>query len=235
MIKYSLKYSKKGVEVKIREGLRSIFRLTRDRINETNLVLEGVGEVQLAADIKNVYVYAYYTEQPLILSATNQEALLEKENVRVRRRVNLLEKKIKPKKKRPRVLILTKGIKRRSIQIFLDNGSNSPQIVWMSSFRSGFVYVPPTQAAVEEGQFVKIHSLVALEPKKFSISGNGEEDLDLYNTFLLLRAKITLLNGDNLPPNTFVAPVNYYMLIYFYKSTFFKRYINHTQWEHLPL
>jgi hypothetical protein len=74
--------------------------------------------------------------------------------------------------------------------------------------------VPPTQTAVEEGQFVEIHPLASLAPGapiEFSISENGEEYLDLFNIFLHVRAKITSPNGDKVPLNTDVAPVNYYL------------------------
>jgi hypothetical protein len=74
--------------------------------------------------------------------------------------------------------------------------------------------VPPTQSAVEDGQFVEIHPLASLAPGapiEFSLSGSGEEYLDLFNTYLHVRAKVTLPNGDNIPLDAEVAPVNYYM------------------------
>lgn len=74
--------------------------------------------------------------------------------------------------------------------------------------------VPPTQTAVEEGQFLEIHPLASLAPGapiEFAISGASEEYLDLFNTFLHVRAKVTLPNGDALPPTAEVAPVNYYL------------------------
>jgi hypothetical protein len=68
---------------------------------------------------------------------------------------------------------------------------------------------------VEEGQFVEIHPLASLAPGapiEFAISGNTEEYLDLFNTFLHVKAKVTLGNGNNLPAGDVeVAPVNYYM------------------------
>lgn len=74
--------------------------------------------------------------------------------------------------------------------------------------------VPPTQSAVEEGQFVEMHPLASLSsgaPIEFSISGSSEEYLDLFNTFLHIRAKVTLSNGDGLPMGAEVAPGNYYL------------------------
>lgn len=74
--------------------------------------------------------------------------------------------------------------------------------------------IPPTQTAVEEGQFVEIHPLASLAPGapiEFALSGSGEDYLDLFNTFLHVRAKVTLANGENIKPDTEVAPVNYYL------------------------
>ena len=56
--------------------------------------------------------------------------------------------------------------------------------------------IPPTQTAVEEGQFIEIHPLASLAPGapiEFALSGSGEDYLDLFNTFLHVRAKVTLL------------------------------------------
>ena len=58
--------------------------------------------------------------------------------------------------------------------------------------------VPPTQTAVEEGQFVEFHSLSSLSPSapvEFTISGGGAEYLDLSNTYLHVRAKIARATG----------------------------------------
>lgn len=74
--------------------------------------------------------------------------------------------------------------------------------------------VPPTQTAVEEGQFVEIHPLASISqgtPIEFAISGNSEEYLDLFNTFLHVRAKVTLADGSNLPADVEVTPVNYFL------------------------
>ena len=70
--------------------------------------------------------------------------------------------------------------------------------------------VPPTQTAVEEGQFVEFHplsSLLPLAPVEFTISGGGAQCLDLNNTYLHGRAKIT----QALAENTDVAPINYWL------------------------
>ena len=71
--------------------------------------------------------------------------------------------------------------------------------------------VPSTQTAVEEGQFVEVRPLASLAqnaPIEFAISGNSEDYLDLFNTFLHVRVKITLPNGGNIPEDADVVPVN---------------------------
>ena len=74
--------------------------------------------------------------------------------------------------------------------------------------------VPPTQTAVEEGQFVEFHSLSSSSPSapvEFTIRRGGAECLDLNNTYLLVRAKITRATGAALADNTDVAPINYWL------------------------
>ena len=71
--------------------------------------------------------------------------------------------------------------------------------------------VPPTQTAVEEGQFVEFHPLSSLSPGapiEFAISGATSEYLDLSNTYLHVCAKITKADGTILNADTDVAPVN---------------------------
>ena len=74
--------------------------------------------------------------------------------------------------------------------------------------------VPPTQTAVDEGQFVEFHPLASLAPAapiEFAISGATSEYLDLSNTYLHVRAKVSLANGNNLPADTDAVPINYWM------------------------
>jgi len=74
--------------------------------------------------------------------------------------------------------------------------------------------VPPTQTAVESGHFIEIYPLSAVSPGapiEFSISGASEEYLDLSNTFLHVKAKVTKPNGADLDAGTDVAPVNNWM------------------------
>ncbi|KAK7087759.1 uncharacterized protein F54H12.2-like [Littorina saxatilis] len=74
--------------------------------------------------------------------------------------------------------------------------------------------VPPTQTAVQEGMFVENHPLATLAPGapiEFTISGATSEYLDLSNTYLHVRAKITKADGTNLDADSPVAPVNYWL------------------------
>jgi hypothetical protein len=74
--------------------------------------------------------------------------------------------------------------------------------------------VPPTQTAVEEGQFVEVHPLAALAPNapiEFAISGQTEEYLDLNNTFLHVTAKVTKANGNDLDAGNDIAPINLWL------------------------
>ena len=74
--------------------------------------------------------------------------------------------------------------------------------------------VPPTQTAVQDGMWVEYHPLATLAPAapiEFTISGATGDYLDLSNTFLHLRAKITKPDGTDLDADTNVAPVNYWM------------------------
>lgn len=74
--------------------------------------------------------------------------------------------------------------------------------------------VPPTQTAVEEGQFIEMFPLAALAhgaPIEFMISGTTEEYVDLSNTFIHVTAKVTKADGSRLQPNEEVGPVNLYL------------------------
>jgi hypothetical protein len=46
---------------------------------------------------------------------------------------------------------------------------------------------------------------------EFEVNGTGEDYLDLNNTYLHLKAKITQPNGNNLPDDEATAPVNYFL------------------------
>lgn len=74
--------------------------------------------------------------------------------------------------------------------------------------------VPPTQTSVETGAFVEYHPLSTLShgaPIEFHISGATADYIDLNNTFVHVRAKVTKADGTNLEANTEVAPINYWL------------------------
>ena len=65
--------------------------------------------------------------------------------------------------------------------------------------------------SVEEGQFVEYHPLSSLSPAapiEFAISGATSEYLDLSNTYLHVRAKVTKADRTNLDAGTDVPRVN---------------------------
>jgi len=59
--------------------------------------------------------------------------------------------------------------------------------------------VPPTQTSVENGDWIEYHALTSVgdnSPIEFEINGNGEDYyIDLANSMLYVRAKITRMNG----------------------------------------
>jgi len=80
--------------------------------------------------------------------------------------------------------------------------------------------VPPTQASVENGTWIKYHHLATVgdsSPIEFDISGMGEDYIDLANTMLYVQAKISKQDGANLGANDPVGPM--YLLLH---SLFFQ-------------
>lgn len=74
--------------------------------------------------------------------------------------------------------------------------------------------IPTTQTSIEDGQFIEHHPLAALtqgSPIEFIVRGSGEEYLDLANTYLHIRAKITNGDGTDLAEGAKVGPVNYWL------------------------
>lgn len=71
--------------------------------------------------------------------------------------------------------------------------------------------VPATQTNVENGQWAEyfpVNSVSGTQPIEFNISGTGNDYLDLKNTLLYLKVRITKKNGDNLDVDQDVGPVN---------------------------
>jgi len=74
--------------------------------------------------------------------------------------------------------------------------------------------VPPTQTSVENGNWIEYHPLTSVgddSPIEFEINGNGEDYIDLANTMLYVRAKITRMNNANIADDTPVGPVNLFL------------------------
>ena len=74
--------------------------------------------------------------------------------------------------------------------------------------------VPPTQTSIENGAWVEYHPISTIAdgtPIEFEIAGNGEDYLDLSNTYLYVQAKIVQANGNDLAADTRVAPVNLFL------------------------
>lgn len=61
--------------------------------------------------------------------------------------------------------------------------------------------VPATQTSIESGNYVEYHpisSITGSAPIEFDVTASGDDYLDLANSFLCVRAKVTRANGDNL-------------------------------------
>lgn len=72
--------------------------------------------------------------------------------------------------------------------------------------------VPMTQTAIEKNTYIEIPPLSAISdstPLEFFIAGNGEDYVDLNNTLLYMRVKITNPDGSNIRDGTPVGLVNY--------------------------
>ncbi|XP_071832414.1 uncharacterized protein F54H12.2-like [Apostichopus japonicus] len=74
--------------------------------------------------------------------------------------------------------------------------------------------LPPTQTSIEKGQWIEYHPIANITdngPLEFNISGSGEEYIDLAQTQLYVKAKITQANGDDLANTSSVGPVNLFI------------------------
>ena len=71
--------------------------------------------------------------------------------------------------------------------------------------------VPPTQTSIEASSYGEYHPLTSLvdgSTIEFEVSGTGEDYLDLSNSYLHIKAKVTNNDGTNLAADEAVAPVN---------------------------
>ena len=72
--------------------------------------------------------------------------------------------------------------------------------------------IPPTQTSIESNSYIEIRPLTALtdsSPVEFHITGCNEDYLDLNNTYLYTKVKITRANGANLTAVDNVGFINY--------------------------
>ncbi|XP_077065900.1 uncharacterized protein F54H12.2-like [Siphateles boraxobius] len=72
--------------------------------------------------------------------------------------------------------------------------------------------VPLTQTIIEKNSYLEVAPLSALSasaPIEFFIAGNGDDYMDLNNTMLYLRVKITQPDGDDIPHPARVGLINY--------------------------
>ena len=61
--------------------------------------------------------------------------------------------------------------------------------------------VPPTETSIEYGNYVEYHQLSSVTdsgPIEFDVSSSGQNYLNFANTQLLVKAKITRGNGDDI-------------------------------------
>ena len=74
--------------------------------------------------------------------------------------------------------------------------------------------VPPTQTSIESGTWAEYHPLSSIadgSPIEFEVSGTGEEYLDLANSHLYVKAKITAADGANISADAEVGRVNNFL------------------------
>ena len=74
--------------------------------------------------------------------------------------------------------------------------------------------VPPTQTSVEKGALVPYQPIASITdggPIEFYIPGAGDEYIDLAQTQLYVRAKITNADGTNLEAAAPVGPANLFL------------------------
>ncbi len=74
--------------------------------------------------------------------------------------------------------------------------------------------VPPTQTSIESGTFVEYNPIATISqgtPIEFSITGAGQDYLDLSNTQLYVRAQIVRANNEVIEAIDHVGPINLFL------------------------
>ena len=82
--------------------------------------------------------------------------------------------------------------------------------------------VPPTQTSIKYGNYVECHpssSITDSEPIEFDVSSSGQNYLDFANTQLLVKAKITRGNEDDITDADHVGESTCFCIAYSNKST----------------
>src|SRR6218665_2216246 len=74
--------------------------------------------------------------------------------------------------------------------------------------------VPPTQTSIESGTFVEYNPISTISqgtPIKFSVTGAGQDYLDLSSTQLYVRAQIVKATYEHIDNNDNVGPANLFL------------------------
>lgn len=74
--------------------------------------------------------------------------------------------------------------------------------------------MPQTQLSIESsiyGEYYPVTSLNDGSTIEFEVTGTGEDYIDLTNTYLKVKTKVTQANGDNLENDDMCAPVCYFL------------------------
>src|SRR6218665_121050 len=74
--------------------------------------------------------------------------------------------------------------------------------------------VPPTQTSIESGTFVEYNPIATISqgtPIEFSITGAGQDYLDLSNTQLYVRAQIVRANNEVIEAVDHVGPIDLFL------------------------
>src|SRR6218665_4033257 len=74
--------------------------------------------------------------------------------------------------------------------------------------------VPPTQTSIESGNYVEYNPIATISqgtPIKFSITGAGQDYLDLASSQLYVKAQIIKANNDAIDNNDHVGPINLFL------------------------
>ena len=109
----------------------------------------------------------------------------------------------------------SKSQNRRGLQIFLHSMAFiHDQSCECAKTELDIFSVPPTQTGIEYGNYVEYHPLSSITdsgPIEFDVSSSGQNYLDFANTQLLVKAKITSGNGDDITDADHVGGVNLFL------------------------